>query len=115
MLAGYLPFDDPNKTALYRKILCADYCVPKEITEDAKNLIKQILVAKPVNRTTITGIRNSVLYMSVKEKRPDCIVVGIHKIPIDKDIVSNLKEYGFNTDYALKCLECNKHNHVTTA
>ena len=29
MIAGYLPFEDPNTSALYKKILSANYQVPK--------------------------------------------------------------------------------------
>lgn len=35
-------------------------------------------------------------------------------LPIERDILQQLEKYGFPTDYAVKCLQLNKHNHVTT-
>jgi len=35
-------------------------------------------------------------------------------MPLDYDILQGLDQYGFNIEYASKCLEANKHNHVTT-
>lgn len=34
-------------------------------------------------------------------------------MPIDPEILESLKQYDINTDYAKKCLEANKHNHIT--
>jgi len=33
ILAGYLPFEDPNTSCLYKKILSADYQVPSFISD----------------------------------------------------------------------------------
>lgn len=33
---------------------------------------------------------------------------------MDTNILGNLGNYGFNIDYARKCIESNRHNHVTT-
>ena len=35
-------------------------------------------------------------------------------LPIENDILEQLEKYGFPRDYAIKCLQMNKHNHVTT-
>ena len=29
MICGYLPFEDPNTTTLYKKIIAGDYSIPK--------------------------------------------------------------------------------------
>lgn len=41
-------------------------------------------------------------------------MVGYNRIPIDKQILKESEKLGLNYDYTLKCLEANKHNHVTT-
>lgn len=30
------------------------------------------------------------------------------------NIIAQLEQYGFNTEYGIKCVESNRHNHVTT-
>lgn len=58
MLAGYLPFEDPNTSALYKKILSGDYKFPKYISNEARDLIKNILNTDPTKRFGISEIRN---------------------------------------------------------
>ena len=40
-------------------------------------------------------------------------IVGIDPMPIDPEILSQLAQFGINADYARKCIEANKHNHIT--
>jgi len=40
--------------------------------------------------------------------------VGYTQIPNEEEILKMLLELGFQKDYAIKCLDANKHNHVTT-
>lgn len=53
MLCGYLPFEDNNTQALYKKILNADFHIPRFVSIDAKELIRNILTVDPNNRYTI--------------------------------------------------------------
>ena len=39
--------------------------------------------------------------------------VGIDPSPIDVNILKQLETHNIDVDYARKCLEANKHNHVT--
>ncbi|KAM3281731.1 CBL-interacting serine/threonine-protein kinase 9 isoform X3 [Capsicum chacoense] len=48
LLAGYLPFDEPNLNSLYRKILKASFSLPPWLSSSSKNLIKRILDPNPV-------------------------------------------------------------------
>ena len=36
MVCGYLPFEDPNTTALYKKIISGEFSIPKHITPACK-------------------------------------------------------------------------------
>ena len=40
MVCGYLPFEDPNTTKLYKKILNCDFLIPGFISKPVKNLIR---------------------------------------------------------------------------
>jgi len=55
-----------------------------------------------------------VWYNLGKEVRTDGVIVGINTVPIDREVLKSLDEYGFNLEYGQKCLEANKHNHITT-
>lgn len=57
MLCGYLPFEDPNTSALYKKILAGDYKIPKFVSPEGRDLIKCILNTDPTKRYTIEDIR----------------------------------------------------------
>ncbi|KAK6158942.1 hypothetical protein DH2020_006256 [Rehmannia glutinosa] len=56
LMAGYLPFDEPNLMALYRRIQRADFSFPSWFSSSAKKLIKRILDPNPLTRMTIPEI-----------------------------------------------------------
>ncbi|KAJ9188605.1 hypothetical protein P3X46_003950 [Hevea brasiliensis] len=56
LMAGYLPFDEPNFMALYSKICSADFTFPSWFSSGARKLIKRILDPNPVTRITISEI-----------------------------------------------------------
>jgi len=58
MVAGYLPFEDPKTSNLYKKIMAADYTMPKFISSECKDFIKNILNTDPETRFKISEIRN---------------------------------------------------------
>ena len=43
------------------------------------------------------------------------IIVGFNKIPIDRQVLSQLKNLSLDPDYVSKCLQANRHNNVTTS
>jgi len=58
MVAGYLPFEDPKTSNLYKKIMAAEYQMPKFLTAECKDLLTRILETNPENRYTIADIRS---------------------------------------------------------
>ncbi|KAJ7951368.1 Non-specific serine/threonine protein kinase [Quillaja saponaria] len=56
LMAGYLPFDEPNLMALYRKLCKADFACPSWFSSGAKELLKRILDPDPLKRITIPDI-----------------------------------------------------------
>ena len=58
MVAGYLPFEDPKTSNLYKKIMSADYQMPKFLSAECKDFITKILNTDPETRFRIQGIRN---------------------------------------------------------
>ncbi|XP_073105040.1 CBL-interacting serine/threonine-protein kinase 14-like [Elaeis guineensis] len=54
--AGYLPFNDPNLMAMYRKIYRGEYRCPEWTSPELRHLIARILDPNPETRITIDGI-----------------------------------------------------------
>lgn len=67
LVSGYLPFEDPNTSALYKKILSGDYTTPKWISPEVKDLIDCILEVDPKRRYTVDNIRRHPWYTQIPE------------------------------------------------
>lgn len=50
MVCGYLPFEDPKTSNLYKKILSADYQLPKFVSPDFVDFLSKILNTNPDTR-----------------------------------------------------------------
>ena len=114
MVCGYLPFEDPNTSELYKKILSGDYQCPNFLSDDCTDLISRILTTDPANRYTIDQIRSHPWYKQVKQDLASGLLVGYNQILMDKQIITQLEQYGLKAEHAKSCIEANRHNHVTT-
>jgi len=116
MICGYLPFEDANTSNLYKKILNGDFHIPKFVSPEARDLLKCILNTDPQKRYTIQDIRNHPWYNIIRaEKESDGIIIGMNPVPVDNSILQKLERFNFSLSNAKKCIEANKHNHVTTS
>lgn len=59
LLAGFLPFQDDNIMAMYRKIYRGDFKCPPWFSSDARRLITKMLDPNPNSRTSISKIMQS--------------------------------------------------------
>ena len=107
MLTGCLPFEEKNVTNLFRKILTGNYAIPLGISDDARALIKSILVVDPEKRATISKIKKSkFLFQNIDSK-------GKYS-ELDENIISILSNY-FNKNYISESISKNKHNPISTS
>ena len=53
MICGYLPFEDPDTSKLYKLILNANFSMAKNVSPEAADLIGKILTVDPQKRATI--------------------------------------------------------------
>ena len=115
MVWGYLPFEDPDTSKLYQKILSGDFEVPEFMSPLVEDLLHKILNTDPKLRYTIADIRNHEWFLKYHSKEPPKagIYVGYNKIPIDDEVVNMLNNFDINSSYAKKLLGC-RHNDVTT-
>ncbi len=115
LVCGYLPFEDPNTANLYKKILNGNYSIPKFVSANGRDLIGSILNTDPEKRVKIGDIKKHPWYTQIEHvKIAGGIFIGLSKIPICMKIIDLLGQYNFKKDYAVKCINANKHNHVTT-
>lgn len=114
LVCGYLPFEDQNTASLYKKILAAEYRAPKSISDAVKDLISGLLTTEPNRRMTVPVIRTHPWYRQINEASvpPSDLMPGQNGL--EEDVLRDLDSFGFPRDYAVRCLELNKHNHVTT-
>ncbi|CAL5411705.1 unnamed protein product [Camellia sinensis] len=56
LMAGYLPFEESNLMALYKKIFKAEFTCPPWFSSSAKKLVKRILDPNPMTRITIAEV-----------------------------------------------------------
>ncbi|XP_058112770.1 CBL-interacting serine/threonine-protein kinase 23-like isoform X9 [Magnolia sinica] len=64
LMAGYLPFDEPNIMNLYKKIYRADFTCPDWFSSAARRLIIRILEPNPKNDCTLSDQKEE------KDRRP---------------------------------------------
>ncbi|PNX90019.1 CBL-interacting serine/threonine-protein kinase 9-like protein, partial [Trifolium pratense] len=56
LMAGYLPFDEPNQMTLFQKISRAEFTFPPWFSAEGKKLLKAILNPDPLTRIKISEI-----------------------------------------------------------
>jgi len=134
LICGYLPFENQNTSALYRKIMNADYKCPPFVSKNGRDLIRRLLTTDPTKRIMPRLIKVHPWYMGLirvdelKDRPPDlqftnsgCQLPGCQKCRhekstryVDEEVIMQMQQFGFQKDYACRCLEMNKHNHATT-
>jgi 5'-AMP-activated protein kinase catalytic alpha subunit len=114
MLAGYLPFEDPNTGKLYKKILNGDYKVPSFVSKMGTDLIHHVLDTNPDTRYSIEQMRQHPWTKQLKQYIPPGLLVGSGQIPVDQNTLGQLNRFHIDSGKTLNCIEANKHNHMTT-
>ena len=106
LICGYLPFEDPNTSNLYKKILSADFTTPGFVSDDAKDLFEKILNTDPEKRLKIDEIRKHPWFNLVpEESKFKGIKKGFDPIPIDETILDQMKkEFNIDKSYSKKCI-----------
>ena len=101
---------------LYKKILSGDFKIPKFVSENARDMMRCILNTNPEKRYRVADIRKHAWYTTALLPRiTGGIFIGLSQIPINTLILDKLAKLGFKRDHVLKCINANKHNHITTS
>jgi 5'-AMP-activated protein kinase catalytic alpha subunit len=78
--------------------------------------LKRILDTDPESRITMNEIRGSGWFKQFKmpDDREPGLYPGLQKMPLNEEFLRTLaEEHEFDYDYSVKCLEANRHNHIT--
>merc|ERR1712125_154435 len=92
LVCGFLPFEDPNHSELYRKILAAAYAIPRFVSVDAKTLIDSMLTVDPAKRVTIAGVRKHRWYHQIPDAAAQWDEPG--RLKLDSDVLCELERLG---------------------
>ena len=92
MTCGYLPFEDPNTSKLYKKILNCDYLIPGFISKPSKDLIRKVLNTDPTKRFNVTDIRTHEWYTQVKPLEMEGIVINKDRVPVIEEFLSKIQD-----------------------
>ena len=123
MLVGKLPFDDEDIKRLYHNIKIANYVMPNFLSRYAQDILRRILVTNPKRRIKLEELKkHPFLLMSEKTPMYKGIIISIDEIPVDYDIVQNMKDkyfnseeyYNINCDIIIENIKNNLHNKITT-
>lgn len=114
MLCGYLPFEDANTNKLYKKIIAGDFEIPKFLSAESRDILRNILNVNPETRYKIPQIRGTKWYNLYKNQTEiKGIIVGKDPIPIDNAVIKKMSKFDFDAVQARAYVHNNRHNHVT--
>ena len=107
MLVGSLPCAESKEELIYNNIMSHNYYFPDYISQEAIDLIENMLNINPNERFNFEQIKSHKWFNIIKPRLRPGIIFGVHKIPIDKKILEKVEEYGYDKK---KCYESVKNN-----
>ncbi|CEP02058.1 hypothetical protein PBRA_002323 [Plasmodiophora brassicae] len=116
LVCGYLPFEDPNTSALYKKICRGQYECPDFISPAVRDLISRILNTDPDRRLTVEEIRLHPWYAQVScDTDPGrTIAPGKHGCaddPLCDDVISEMREMRYDINAVVDSVLHQRHDH----
>jgi len=107
LLAGFLPFRDPNLIEMYRKIGKADFKYPNWFASDVRRLLSKILDPNPKTRISIAKIMESSWFKKGLEKPIVPATDNKELAPLDADGVFGVCDNGDHVDLSKPCNNLN--------
>ena len=116
MLFKKFPFNDKNNSKLYQKILSGKFIIPNNISDEAKDIITNLLKVNPEERIKLNEIKNHPWFNLFDKNKNYCKGIDINKtiIPIDEEIVQEMNKFGISRNIIINNLLRNNFNNITT-
>lgn len=114
MLCGFLPFAESKEDIICQKIIDGDYEMPDYLSPYAVDLLNNILKIDLNERYDLHKIKAHPWFNLRKPNLRPGILTGYNRIPIDKRILDQVEEYGYNKHKCKMNLENNKYDSITS-
>ena len=123
ILCGYFPFRAKNYPDLYRRIARGSFEIPEELSANAKDLIRQLLIMDPYQRLSAPAALKHPWLQAQLANVPDMAKMRL-EIPIlisekasddiDEHVLHELEEFGVNREDLIKQILSKTHSAVVT-
>jgi serine/threonine protein kinase len=117
MVCGALPFEENTTKELYKKVIEGLYFIPSNISLEATEVIKKMLINDPAERLNIPKLRRLKFFTDLRTVEPKIIgiIVGFHPMPIDNEILEQMQKImKFDKTDVENHIKENKHTQYTT-
>ena len=117
MLCKSFPFNDKNNSTLYKKILSGQFNIPNNLSNEAKDLLINLLKVNPEERIKINEIKNHPWFNLINKSKNYFKGIDISKtiLPIDEDIIKEMRKFGIERNIIINNLLKNHFNNITTS
>ena len=105
MLVGNLPCAESKEDLIYENIMTHNYYFPENISDEAIDLIENMLKVDPNERYDFDQIKSHPWFNLVEPKLKPGIVYGIHKVPVDENILNKVESFGYDKKKVMKSIE----------
>ena len=116
MLCKTFPFNDKNNSKLYQKILSGKFNLPSYLSNEAKDLLSKLLKVNPNERIKLNEIKKHPWFNLINVKKNYLYGIDINKIimPLDEDIIKEMKMFGIDSNVIIDNILRNYYNNITT-
>ena len=116
MLCKQFPFNDTNNSKLYQKILSGKFLIPNYLSNEAKDLINNLLKVNPQERIKINEIKNHPWFNLINKNNNYCKGIDINKtiLPIDVSVIKEMTKFGVDKNVLINNILRNNFNNITT-
>ena len=116
MLCKCFPFNDKNNSKLYQKILSGKFNIPNNLSNEAKDIIINLLKVNPQERIKLNEIKNHPWFNLINKNKNYYKGIDNSKIimPIDEDIIKEMTKFGIDKSIIINNILKNDFNNITT-
>ena len=116
MLCKTFPFNDKNNSKLYQKILSGKFNLPSYLSNEAKDLLSKLLKVNPSERIKLNEIKKHPWFNLINVKKNYLFGIDINKtiMPLDEDIIKEMKMFGIDSHVIIDNILRNYYNNITT-
>ena len=114
MLVGNLPCAESKEYLIYECIIKHNYEYPSYLSEAVKDLLEKILKVNPQERIGFEQIKKHPWFNIINPRLRPGIIMGVHKIPIDDNILNVVKNYDYKIEDVKYSVENSLYDDKTT-